>query len=86
MFLPANYHSVAGFEAALDSITLFGPGEANVHPTLVLALGMMLAEFNRTQFADPDEEASLLRPQHVVDTPLVLVHSETLTNVVKGIW
>jgi hypothetical protein len=46
MFLPANYHSVAGFEAALDSITLFGPGKANVHPTLVLALGMMLAEFN----------------------------------------
>ena len=86
MFLPANYHLVAGFEAALDSITLFGPGKANVHPTLVLALGMMLAEFNQTQFADPDEEASLLRPQHVVDTPLVLVHSETLTNVVKGIW
>ena len=47
-----------GFQAALDAILHGGLNENRVHPTMVLALGMMLAEFNRTEFSDPDEEAS----------------------------
>lgn len=57
-----------------------------MHPTLMLSLGMMLAEFNRTEFADPDEEASLHKPLHVAGTPLALAHSEMLTDTVRVIW
>lgn len=52
----------------------------------MLSLGMMLAEFNRTEFADPEEEASLHKPLHVAGTPLALAHSEMLTDTVRVIW
>jgi hypothetical protein len=58
----------------------------HIHPTLMLTLGMMLAEFDRTEFADWEEEASLQKPPHVATTPLVLAHSERLTAAVSRIW
>lgn len=75
-----------GFEASLDAISARGLAEDAVHATLVLALGMMLAEFNRTQFADPEEEEALQKPDHVTATPLDLPHSDTLTAAVAHIW
>jgi hypothetical protein len=77
---------VAGFEDAVQSIAQHGLTEGNLHPTLLLGLGMMLAEFNRTEFADPDEEASLQKPPHVTATPLGLPHSDTVTGAVRLIW
>lgn len=74
---------MAGFEEAVHSISLYGLAEENVQTMLLLALGMMLAEFNRTEFADPDEEALLQKPPHVAATPLTLQHSETLTDAVS---
>lgn len=57
-----------------------------MHPTMVLALGMMLAEFNRTEFSDPDEEASLQMPPHVTSTPLLLAHSDMVIERLRLIW
>src|ERR1700759_3045472 len=82
LFLPADYHSVDGFDAALSIIMPQGIAEKGVHATLMLALGMMLAEFNRTQFADPEEEASFEKPAYVADTPLGLAQVEELNGVV----
>jgi hypothetical protein len=53
---------------------------------MVLALGMMLAEFNRTEFSDPDEEASLQMPPHVTSTPLLLAHSDMVIERLRLIW
>ena len=77
---------MAGFEAAVDAISSQGLPKEHVHPMMMLAFGMMLAEFNRTEFADRDEEASLQKPPHVAATPLALAHSETLTEAVRVIW
>ena len=74
---------MAGFEAALESISIQGLAEEGVHPTLMLALGMMLAEFNRTEFADPYEAASLQKPRHVTVIPLTFAHSDSLTEAVR---
>jgi len=75
-----------GFEAALDAILHGGLNENRVHPTMVLALGMMLAEFNRTEFSDPEQEASLQKPWHVTTTPLLLAHSDMVTERLRLIW
>lgn len=53
---------------------------------MVLALGMMISEFNRTEFVDPDEEASLEKPPHVSGTPLGLEHLDQLMNTMRAIW
>jgi hypothetical protein len=68
-----------GFEAALDAILHSGLNENRVHPMMMLALDMILAEFNRTEFMDPYEEASLQKP-HIIKTPLLLAHSDMVTE------
>jgi len=77
---------VEGFEQAVQSISEHGLLQESVQPTLLLGLGMMLAEFNRTEFADPDEQISLNKPPHVAATPLTFRHSETLTDALSVIW
>jgi len=69
-YLPAIFHSKDGFKTLLGELRVHMLGQYHVCTTMVLAFGMMLREFDRTEFTEPNATPDPEMPDHVHNTPL----------------
>jgi hypothetical protein len=82
LYLPADVHSKEGFHAMMVELQTHMLGQFGVSSTMVLGFGMLLAEFNRTEFRDPAESDPEM-PDYVANTALGLPELDMVAELLR---
>lgn len=85
LYLPSSFHSREHFKAFIDRVAEVMLAQPCVKGTMVLGLGMMLAEFNRTEFRDPSDGMDSEIPGYIINSPIALPEFDMLQELVTNV-